>query len=141
MPPANITLCSEIITQLIPQKLLHAMITRILRNPARKKSSEIFWRNDKMAIAQIYSWRHATRTVRKQRATTRLRNPPEQFPKSYFAQSIATISRNPSESNSSIIFSRAQCFLNGGYMPNQNAKACLPNDERQIAIVRRHFDA
>ena len=38
----------------------------------------------------------------------------KQFPKSYFAQSIATILHNPSENDSSIIFSRAQCFLNGG---------------------------
>ena len=43
-------------------------------------------------------------------------SPRKQFPKSYFAQSIVTISRNPSENNSSIIFSRAQCFLNGGYV-------------------------
>ena len=71
------TLRSEIITQLIPQKLSRAMITRISRNPARNNSSEIFWRNDKMAIAQIDFWKHATRTVRKQRATAKLRNPPE----------------------------------------------------------------
>ena len=48
------------------------------RNPARNNSSEIFWRSDKMAIAQlIYSWKHATRTIRKQRATIKLLNRPE----------------------------------------------------------------
>ena len=72
-----ITLRSEIITQLIPQKLLRAMITRISRNPARNNSSKVFWRNDKMAIAQINSWKHATKTVRIQRATTNMRNCPE----------------------------------------------------------------
>ena len=102
-----ITLCSEMITQLIPQKLFRAMITRISRNPARNNSSEIFRRNDKMAIAQIYLGKHATRTGRKQKATTKLHNRPEN-------NSARVISRNPSESNSSIIFSRAQCFLNGG---------------------------
>ena len=71
------TLRSEIITQLIPQKVYHAMITRILRNPARNNSSEIFWRNDKMAIAHINSWKHATKTVRSQRAITKMRNCPE----------------------------------------------------------------
>ena len=71
------TLRSEIITQLIPQKLFRAMITRISRNPARNNSSEIVWHNDKMAIAQIFLWKHATRTVREQRATTKLRNRPE----------------------------------------------------------------
>ena len=44
---------SEIITHLIPQKLFRVMITRILRNPARNNSSEIFWRNDKMALRKF----------------------------------------------------------------------------------------
>ena len=73
----NHTLRSEMITQLIPQKLFRTMIARILRNLDRNNSSEIFWRNDKVAIAQIYFWKHATRTARKQRATTKLRNRPE----------------------------------------------------------------
>ena len=38
------------------------------------------------------------------------------FPFLNFTQSIATISRNPSENNSSINYSRAQYFLDGGYM-------------------------
>ena len=46
-----------------PSKLFGAMITRISRNLARNNSSDIFWRNDKMAIAQIDSWKHATKTV------------------------------------------------------------------------------
>ena len=71
------TLPSEIITQLILQKLFCAMITRISRNPARHNSSGIFWRNDKMAIAQIDPWKHAQKTVRKHRATTKLRNHPQ----------------------------------------------------------------
>ena len=33
-------------------------------------SSEVFWRNDRMAIARIGSTKHATETIRKQRATT-----------------------------------------------------------------------
>ena len=72
-----ITLRSEIITQLIPQKLFRAMITWISRNPAANNSSEVFWRNDKMAIAQINSWKHATKTVSNERATTKMRNRPE----------------------------------------------------------------
>ena len=111
------TLRSEIITQLIPQKIFRAMITRISRNPARNNSSEIFWRNDKMAIAQIYFWKHATKTIINKKAESNnkiAQSTRKQFPKSYFAQSIATISRNPSENNFSIIFSRAHCFLNGG---------------------------
>ena len=43
-------------------------------------------------------------------------SPRKQFPKDYFTQSIVTFSRNPGENNFSIIFSRAQCFLNGGYL-------------------------
>ena len=43
-------------------------------------------------------------------------SPRKQFPKSYFTQSIATILRNPSEKSSSIIVSRAQCFLKGGHV-------------------------
>ena len=73
------TLRSEIITQLyiIPQKLFRAMITRTSRNPARNNSSEVFWHNNKMVIAQINSWKHATKTGRNQRATTKMRNRPE----------------------------------------------------------------
>ena len=77
LAPGLFTLRSEMITQLIPQKLFRAMITRISRNPARNNSSEVFWRNDKVAIAQINSWKHATKTVRNQRATTKMRNRPE----------------------------------------------------------------
>ena len=109
------TLRSEIITQLILQKIFRAMITRISCNPARNNSSEIFWRNDKMAIAQIYFWKHATRTIRKQRVTTKLRNPPEN-------NSPRVISRNQLRQFRAIPrkiipqqFFRAQCFLNGGY--------------------------
>ena len=71
------TLCSEIITQLSPQTFFRAMVKRASRNQARNNSSERFWRNDRMAIAQIDSWKHATKTARKQRATTELRNHPE----------------------------------------------------------------
>ena len=47
------------------------MIMRISRKAARKNSSQIFRRNDRMAIAQIYSWKHATKLiVRKQRKAT-----------------------------------------------------------------------
>ena len=53
------------------------MITRTSRNPARNNSSEVFWRDDKIAIAQINSWKHATKTVRHQRVTTKMRNHPE----------------------------------------------------------------
>ena len=40
-----------------------------------------------MAIAQIYFWKHATRTVRKQIATTKLRNRPENnSPRVFFSR-------------------------------------------------------
>ena len=42
-------------------------------------------------------------------------SPRKQSPKRCFMQSIATISHNASENNSSIIYSSAQRFLNGGY--------------------------
>ena len=48
----SLTLRSEMITQLILQKLFRAMITRISRNSTTKNFSEILWRNDAKAIAQ-----------------------------------------------------------------------------------------
>ena len=70
------------IMQLISQKLFRAMITRASHNPARNNSKEVFWRDDRVAIAQIDPWRHATKTVRKQRAPIRLPNRPENnFPR------------------------------------------------------------
>ena len=60
--PHPLTLRSQIITQFLPQKCFRAMITRISRNPARNVFfSEVLWHNDKMAIAQIKSWKHATK--------------------------------------------------------------------------------
>ena len=63
-----------------PSKTFRAMITRISRNPARNNFSDVFWRNDEMAIAQINSCKHATNTVKKQRATIKLCNRPETIP-------------------------------------------------------------
>ena len=63
------TLRSEITTQLISQKIFCAMIVRALRDGARNNSSEIVGCNGRTVIAQIDSWKHATKTVRKQRAT------------------------------------------------------------------------
>ena len=131
----TITLRSEIITQLIPQKLFHVMITRISRNLARNNSSDIFWRSDKMAIAQIDSWKLvAYKNSMKAASKNRIaQSPRRQFPKSYlfhamdcdtFAQSICGLN------NSSIFFSRAQCFLNGD--DNENSKQDMSRRNQNI---------
>ena len=98
------SLRSEMITKLIPQKLFRAVIARISRNPARNNSSEVFWHNDKKAIVQINSWKHATKTVRDQRATKMRNRPENNSPRVSFTRLIVTILRNPSENDSSIIF-------------------------------------
>ena len=72
----KLTLCSEILMLFIPLKLFCAMITLVLRNPARHNSSEIVWRHDRMVIAHLHSWKHATETARTQRTKTKLRNRP-----------------------------------------------------------------
>ena len=109
------TLRSETISQLTPQKIFRAMITRISRNPARNNSSATFWRNDIKGHCANRFLEACYKNSKKAESNNKIaQSPQKQFPKSYFTQSIATISRNPSENNSSIIFSRAQCFLNGG---------------------------
>ena len=115
------TPCTEIISGIFlakiwPKKITSRdgcvllMITRASRNPARYNSSEICWCNDTMAIAQIDSWKHATKTARKRTATTEICNHPESFPDSYFTQSIATLLRNPSENDSSITLRACAMF-------------------------------
>ena len=71
------TLRSEIVTQLIPQKLFHAVNSRISRNPARANSLEILWCNDRTAIAQIDSWKHAAKTTALAEGNDKLCNCPE----------------------------------------------------------------
>ena len=66
-----------------------------------------------MAIAQIDSWKHATRTVRKQRATTQLRNRPENnSPRLIRAIAVRQFRAVPWKIILNNVFSRAQCFLN-----------------------------
>ena len=78
---AKHTLHSEIIAQLIPRNLFRAMITRISRYPARNASSGIFWRNDKMTIAQIDSWKQTKNSKKAESNTKIAQSPQKPFPK------------------------------------------------------------
>ena len=85
---------------LVLQKLYLAMITRVLRNPTRNCSSEIFWCNARKAIVQIDSWKDATKTENNKIAIA----PRKSFPKSYSVHSIATIWHNFLKNYSKITF-------------------------------------
>ena len=108
------------------------MITRISRNPARNNSSEIFWRNDKWPLRRSTpgSMRKNSKTAESN--TKNVQSHRKQFPKSYFTQSIVTISRNPWENDSSIIFFRARnvfwmCPLRRNDYQNNSVKIILCN--------------
>ena len=100
-----------------------------LRNYYAINPSKIIWRNDHANFAQssqkqffryiLVQWQngHCANRFREacyknsMKATSNnkiAQSPRKEFPKSYFTQWIATISRNPSENNSSIICFRAR---------------------------------
>ena len=96
----------------------------------KHNSSEIFWRDDRMAIAHIDSWKHATKTI-KQRATTRLRKRPEnnspRVPShTRLRQFRAILWQTIPQS----FFVRAQCFLNGGYCSICSRSQAIRNQEK-----------
>ena len=109
------TLRSEIITQLSPQKLYRAIVTQASRNLAWIILQKYFGAMAEMDIAQIDSWKHAAKTVRKLRATTKLRNRPNNHSqKLFFAIDCDKFAQSLRKCFSKIISSE-QCFLNGGY--------------------------
>ena len=82
-----------------------------------------------MAIAQINSWGHATescyRNSKKAESKNKIaQSPRKQLPKSYFTQSLATISPNPLENHSSIIFVARTMLSEWRYNASLHASVC-----------------